>query len=140
VNRDRRAQVVPNTRRETLQKEILNGINFGSRVYTDEAVAYDTLKAKYVHGTVNHIDHYVRGQVHTNCLENFWSLMKRNLAGTYVAVEPFHLDRYLDEQMFRFNKPPKQDRRTAIQQSSLAGCGSSPDYANLTGTGSATSH
>jgi hypothetical protein len=103
VNRDRRAQVVPNTRRETLQKEILNGINFGSRVYTDEAVAYDTLKAKYVHGTVNHIDHYVRGQVHTNCLENFWSLMKRNLAGTYVAVEPFHLDRYLDEQMFRFN-------------------------------------
>jgi hypothetical protein len=58
---------------------------------------------KYVHETVNHIDHYVRGQVHTNSLENFWSMMKRNLAGTYVAVEPFHLDRYLDEQMFRFN-------------------------------------
>jgi len=45
----------------------------------------------------------VRGDVHTNSLENFWSLTKRNLSGTYVAVEPFHLDRYLDEQMFRFN-------------------------------------
>jgi transposase-like protein len=98
-----RAKVVPNTRRDTLQTEILNGIHHGSRIYTDQAVAYDTLKAKYIHETVNHADEYVRGQVHTNCLENFWSLMKRNLAGTYVAVEPFHLDRYIDEQAFRFN-------------------------------------
>jgi transposase-like protein len=102
-SRQVRAKVVPNTRRETLQTEILNGIQHGSRIYTDQAVAYDTLKAKYIHETVNHADEYVRGQVHTNCLENFWSLMKRNLAGTYVAVEPFHLDRYIDEQAFRFN-------------------------------------
>jgi hypothetical protein len=93
TSREVRAKVVPNTRRETLQTEILNGIHHGSRIYSDEAVAYDTLKAKYVHETVNHADEYVRGQVHTNCLENFWSLTKRNLAGTYVAVEPFHLDR-----------------------------------------------
>jgi hypothetical protein len=66
-------------------------------------VAYDTLKDKFVHETVNHLDAYVRGQVHTNCLENFWSLTKRTLNGTYVAVEPFHLDRYIDEQAFRFN-------------------------------------
>lgn len=52
---------------------------------------------------MNHAETYVNGEVHTNSLENFWSLMKRNLSGTYVAVEPFHLDRYLDEQIFRFN-------------------------------------
>src|SRR6202040_3887578 len=97
------------TRRETLQAEILNGIHFGSRIYSDQAVAYDSLKKHYIHETVSHADEYVRGQVHTNCLENFWSLMKRNLAGTYVAVEPFHLDRYLDEQMFRFNNRATKD-------------------------------
>ncbi len=74
-----------------------------------QTLAYDTLKAKYVHETVNHIDAYVRGQVHTNSLENFWSLTKRSLKGTYVCVEPFHLDRYLDEQMFRFNNRATKD-------------------------------
>jgi hypothetical protein len=58
---------------------------------------------------VNHLDNYVRGQVHTNCLENFWSLTKRTLRGTYVAVEPFHLDRYVDEQVFRFNHRATKD-------------------------------
>jgi transposase-like protein len=66
-------------------------------------VAYNEVGWRYVHDTVNHAETYVNGQVHTNSLENFWSLMKRNLSGTYVAVEPFHLDRYLDEQVFRFN-------------------------------------
>ncbi len=78
-------------------------------VYSDQAVAYDKLKENYIHETVNHVDAYVRGNVHTNGLENFWSLMKRNLAGTYVCVEPFHLDRYLDEQMFRFNNRATKD-------------------------------
>ena len=104
-----RAQVVPNVKRETLQNEILNHIEWGSSIYTDQATAYETLKEKYVHETVNHIDSYVRGQVHTNCLENFWSLTKRTLKGTYVCVEPFHLDRYLDEQMFRFNNRATKD-------------------------------
>jgi transposase-like protein len=101
--REVRAKVVPNVKRETLQKEILKNVKYGSAVYTDQAVAYDTLKRKYIHDTVNHAETYVNGRVHTNSLENFWSLMKRNLAGTYVAVEPFHLDRYIDEQAFRFN-------------------------------------
>jgi transposase-like protein len=108
-SRQVRAKVVPNVKRETLQNEILNNVEHGSAVYTDEAVAYDTLKSKYIHETVNHIDAYVRGQVHTNCLENFWSLTKRSLKGTYVCVEPFHLDRYLDEQMFRFNNRATKD-------------------------------
>jgi transposase-like protein len=108
-SRQVRAKVVPNVKRETLQNEILNNVKFGSAVYTDQAVAYDTLHRRYIHDTVNHATEYVNGRVHTNGLENFWSLMKRNLAGTYVAVEPFHLDRYLDEQMFRFNNRATKD-------------------------------
>lgn len=102
-SRQVRAKVVPNTKRETLQKEILANVKYGSKVYTDEAVGYDLLRRRYIHDTVNHMETYVKGNVHTNSLENFWSLTKRTLTGTYVAVEPFHLDRYLDEQMFRFN-------------------------------------
>ena len=102
-SRQVRAKVIPNVKRETLQNEILGNVKFGSSIYTDQAVGYDTLKSRYIHDTVNHVETYVKGRVHTNGLENFWSLMKRNLVGTYVAVEPFHLDRYLDEQMFRFN-------------------------------------
>jgi transposase-like protein len=138
-SRQIRAKVVPNTRRETLQKEILNGIHFGSRIYSDQAVAYDTLKAKYIHETVNHADEYVRGQVHTNCLENFWSLTKRNLAGTYVAVEPFHLDRYLDEQMFRFNNRQNKNDAQRFTKVLSQVAGRRLTYAELTGTGSATS-
>jgi transposase-like protein len=108
-SRQVRAKVVPNVKRETLQNEILQNVKYGSAVYTDQAVGYDTLHRRYIHDTVNHAETYVKGRVHTNGLENFWSLMKRNLAGTYVAVEPFHLDRYLDEQMFRFNNRATKD-------------------------------
>jgi transposase-like protein len=110
-SRQVRAKVVPNVKRETLQKEILQNVKYGSAVYTDQAVGYDTLHRCYIHETVNHAETYVKGRVHTNGLENFWSLMKRNLAGTYVAVEPFHLDRYLDEQMFRFNNRATKDNQ-----------------------------
>lgn len=104
-----RATVVPNVKRETLQNEILNNIEYGSTIYSDQAVSYNALRDKYVHETVSHVDSYVRGQVHTNCLENFWSLTKRTLRGTYVCVEPFHLDRYVDEQVFRFNNRATRD-------------------------------
>jgi transposase-like protein len=104
-----RATVVQNVKRETLQNEILNSIAHGSTIYSDQAVSYDKLRDHFVHETVNHTTEYVNGQVHTNCLENFWSLMKRNLRGTYVAVEPFHLDRYVDEQVFRFNHRATED-------------------------------
>jgi transposase-like protein len=99
-----RAKLVPNVKRETLQKEVLDRVGFGATIYTDGWLGYDGLKkAEFVHETVNHVEEYVRGNVHTQGIENFWSLLKRGLNGTYVAVEPFHLDRYLDEQMFRFN-------------------------------------
>jgi len=135
-----RAKVVPNVQRETLQSEILNSIKDRSTIYTDRAPAYDRLgqeEGGYVHETVNHVEEYVRGQVHTQGIENFWSLVKRGLKGTYVAVEPFHLDRYLDEQVFRYNNRATKDNpltdadRFALAVSQISG--KRLTYAELTG-------
>ncbi len=104
-----RATVVPNIKRETLQNEVLKNVRYGSTVYSDNAVGYDLLHYRFVHEFVNHAERYVNGRVHTNGLENFWSLFKRGLKGTYVAVEPFHLFRYVDEQAFRFNNRATKD-------------------------------
>jgi len=90
-------------KRAILQAEILKQVQLGSKVYTDESPVYLGLAEKYAHELVNHLQHYVDGRVHTNGLENFWSLLKRGLNGTYVSVEPFHLFRYVDEQAFRYN-------------------------------------
>jgi len=98
-----RATVVPNTKRETLQAEILKQVEEGSVMYTDESTSYMGLTKKFAHQVVNHLEKYVDGRVSTNGIENFWSLLKRGLNGTYVAVEPFHLFRYVDEQVFRYN-------------------------------------
>jgi transposase-like protein len=97
-----RTTVIPAINRETLQGEILKHVEFGSKIFTDEARPYRGLPSDYIHDFVNHLEKYVNGRVHTNGLENFWSLSKRTIRGTYVAVEPFHLFRYLDEQVFRF--------------------------------------
>jgi transposase-like protein len=105
-----RATVVPNTRRETLQTKILNDVFPGSKIYTDEHNGYMGLEAKFAHEVVNHLETYVDGKVHTNGIENFWSLLKRGLKGTYVAVEPFHLFRYVDEQAFRYNHRGSKDK------------------------------
>jgi transposase-like protein len=132
-----RAEVVPNVKRETLQALVLKNVRYGSSVYTDNAVAYDMLKYKFVHEVVNHANEYVRGRVHTNGLESFWSLLKRNIRGTYVAVEPFHLHRYLDEQVFRYNnrgskdEPVNDSQRFAIAMSQLGG--KRLTYSELTG-------
>ena len=109
-SRQVRAKVIPNAKREVLQREIISEIEKGSTVYTDGWSGYDDLKAQdYVHETVNHVKEYVRGQVHTQGMENFWSLLKRGLTGTYIAVEPFHLERYVDEQVFRYNNRATKD-------------------------------
>jgi transposase-like protein len=105
-----RAAVVPNVERLTLQNAVLNNIHHGTNVYTDQAHAYQRLNRTYVHEVVNHTETYVRGRVHTNGIENFWSLLKRTLSGTYVAVEPFHLERYVDEQVFRYNFRKHEDK------------------------------
>ncbi|MDR3413539.1 MAG: IS1595 family transposase [Formivibrio sp.] len=105
-----RAKVIPDVSRLTLQGEILKKVSKAAPVYTDSAQGYNRMAIKgFVHETVNHMEEYVRGEVHTNGIENFWSLLKRTLGGTYVAVEPFHMDAYLDEQMFRFNNRATKD-------------------------------
>jgi transposase-like protein len=105
-----RAKVMPNVTREALQSEILKQVKFGTKVYTDDAVAYEQgLQRRYVHEFVNKTEAYVSGRVHVNGVENFWSLLKRGLKGTYVAVEPFHLERYVDEQVFRYNNRATKD-------------------------------
>ena len=98
-----RTRIVPNTKRWALVGKMKEHVEMGSNVYTDSLPTYSSLNHMFVHQFVDHAEEYARGNVHTNGLENYWSLLKRALMGTYVAVEPFHLFRYLDEQAFRFN-------------------------------------
>jgi transposase-like protein len=99
-----RAQVIPNRERKTLDEILQRFVKFGSTVYTDDHVGYMGLRTRFTHEAINkQLTGYVQGRVHTQSIENFWSLLKRGLAGTYVAVEPEHLARYIDEQVFRFN-------------------------------------
>jgi transposase-like protein len=98
-----RTQVIPDREKSTFHTMVKENVEFGSHLSTDDCHSYWGLDKEYVHKIVDHAERYVDGQVHTNSLENFWSLLKRGLKGTYVAVEPFHLFRYLDEQCFRFN-------------------------------------
>ena len=95
-------KVIDNTKKKTLQKEVREHALAGSALFTDALKSYEGLD-EFQHEVVDHAVSYVEGEVHTNGLENFWSLLKRGLKGTYVSVEPFHLFRYLDEQGYRFN-------------------------------------
>jgi len=132
-----RAKVVPNVSRVALQEAILKNVTPFAKVYTDEHSGYDGLSRNFVHKVINHSHEYVRGQVHTQGIENFWSLLKRTLRGTYVAVEPFHLDQYLSEQVFRYNNRATVDNpltdadRFALAVSQVAG--KRLTYAELTG-------
>jgi transposase-like protein len=98
-----RVRVIPNRRKQALQAEVKKHVEAGSALYTDALLSYEGLAGDYAHRVVDHAVAYVDGRVHTNGLENFWSLLKRGISGTYVSVEPFHLFRYLDEQAYRFN-------------------------------------
>jgi transposase-like protein len=97
-----RTKVIDNTKKKTLQREVREHVLAGSALFTDALQSYQGLD-EFQHEVVDHAVEYVHGEVHTNGLENFWSLLKRSIKGTYVSVEPFHLFRYLDEQAFRYN-------------------------------------
>lgn len=99
-----RASVVGSTDANTLLPAVRRNVEYGETVYTDEAAAYSELCLTHLHAAVDHARQYVDGNVHTNGLENFWALLKRALGGTYVSVAPYHLQRYVAEQVFRFNK------------------------------------
>ena len=97
-----RATVVPSRKKGALQPEVRKHVEAGSALYTDALKSYEGLN-EFEHGVIDHAEKYVDGKIHTNGMENFWSLLKRSINGTYVSVEPFHLFRYLDEQVYRFN-------------------------------------
>lgn len=103
------AMAVANPRRSTLTAKVHENVEPGSAVYTDALASYDHLHSHFAHESINHLVCYAKENVHTNGMENFWSLLKRTIRGTYVSVEPFHLFRYLDEQAFRFNERKNTD-------------------------------
>ena len=98
-----RTKIVADRKQETLHGNVRANVEAGTALFTDTFGAYKGLQGEFEHQVVDHALRYVDGRVHTNGLENFWSLLKRALGGTYIAVEPFHLFRYLDEQAFRYN-------------------------------------
>jgi transposase-like protein len=127
-----RLRHVANTQRETLQGVVREYVEGGSYVYSDAWVAYNGLDREYIHQVIDHAETYVNGNIHTNGIENFWSLLKRGLKGTYISVEPFHLFRYLDEQAFRFNERKQNDGGRFI--SAMQGItGKRVTYEKLTG-------
>ncbi len=104
-----RTVVIANRKKKALQAEVKKHVEAGAALYTDALLSYEGLAGDYAHQVVDHAVQYVDGRVHTNGLENFWSLLKRGIAGTYVSVEPFHLFRYLDEQAYRYNNRKMTD-------------------------------
>lgn len=128
-----RAKIVKSTRRGHLVPEIRENVELGSDLYTDSHPSYWGL-TEYAHEFINHAEAYVRGKVHTNGMENFWSLLKRAIKGTYVAVEPFHLAPYVDEQAFRYNH--RKDADSGRFQRVVGGIvGKRLTYKQLTGAG-----
>jgi transposase-like protein len=128
-----RATTVDTRKKRDLQKHVREAVEAGAAIFSDELKSYDGLDDDYKHAVINHAIEYVNGNVHTNTIENFWSLLKRGLHGTYVSVEPFHLFRYLDEQSFRYNYRKEFDDadRFSMVVSQIAG--KRLTYAELTG-------
>lgn len=110
-----RASVVPDVSRKVLSTKIRQNVAKGSEVISDAWRGYNGLEKEYIRGVIEHAEKYVEGHVHTNGIENFWSLLKRAIKGTYVSVEPFHLFRYLDEEAFRFNSRKASDAERFIR-------------------------
>jgi len=128
-----RTVVVANRRRSAMQAEVRKHVEAGAALYTDALLSYEGLATDYAHKVVNHAAQYVDGRVHTNSLDNFWSLLKRGVSGTYVSVEPFHLFRYLDEQMFRFNNRKDLDDAGRFDLAVSQIVGKRLTFAELTG-------
>ncbi|MGL5935131.1 MAG: IS1595 family transposase [Cetobacterium sp.] len=117
-----RTMVVGKHTKKELQKQVRDHVEAGSAIFSDELKSYEGLEGDYQHSVINHAVQYVNENVHTNTMENFWSLLKRGLQGTYISVEPFHLFRYLDEQAFRYNNRKMTDpERFAIVMKQIVG-------------------
>jgi transposase-like protein len=128
-----RTAVITTRKKAALQSQVKAHVEAGAALYTDALQSYDGLAQEYAHKVIDHAEKYVDGRIHTNGLENFWSLMKRGIAGTYVSVEPFHLFRYLDEQMFRFNNRKDLDDAGRFSLAVSQIVGKRLTFAELTG-------
>jgi transposase-like protein len=132
-----RASIIKSRHRPHIDQVMIANVTEGARIITDEFSVYPNLTTKYIHEVINHTESYVQAHIHTNGIENFWSLLKRGLNGTYVSVEPFHLSRYVEEQVFRYNNRATRDNpltdldRFARAVSQIAG--KRLTYAELTG-------
>ena len=128
-----RTVVVANRTKHALQAEVKKHVEAGAALYTDALLSYSGLASEYAHKVVDHAVEYVNGRVHTNGLENFWSLLKRGINGTYVSVEPFHLFRYLDEQSFRYNNRLNMNDTARFSAALSQMAGKRLTYAEVTG-------
>jgi transposase-like protein len=130
-----KAKVVSGRKKDHIDPVMTENVGAGSNIITDEFPTYSFLSTPYNREVINHAVEYVNGQVHTNGIENFWSLLKRSLGGTYISVEPFHLDAYVSEQVFRYN-----NRKDSADSTRFASClmgiqGKRPTYSEITGRG-----
>jgi transposase-like protein len=128
-----RTSVLPNRKRKALHAEVRKHVEAGSALYTDALLSYEGLGGDFAHQVVDHAVQYVDGKIHTNGLENFWSLLKRGINGTYVSVEPFHLFRYLDEQAYRYNNRKEMDDFDRFKLACSQIVGKRLTWDNLTG-------
>jgi len=135
-----RTSVVSSRKKRVLQEEVRKHVTAGSALYSDALLSYEGLATDYAHKVVDHAVQYVDGRVHTNGLENFWSLLKRGISGTYVSVEPFHLFCYLDEQSFRYNSRKYLDDAGRFTLGMSQVSGKRLTYSELTGKNESPRH
>lgn len=129
-----RASVVDKRKKKQLQAHVRDNVEAKSSLYTDSLKSYEGLGGEYAHQVIDHAIAYVDGQTHTNNCENFWSLLKRGLKGTYVSVEPYHLFRYVDEQAFRYNNRKDMNDADRFVLAMQQAVGKRLTYSELTGS------
>jgi transposase-like protein len=130
-----KAQVIKDRKRPQIDPVMTENVEAGSHIITDELTTYGFLETPYNREVINHALEYVNGHVHTNGIENFWSLLKRSLGGTYISVEPFHLDAYVSEQVFRYNNRKDSDDSTRFATCVMGIQGRRLTYEQITGRG-----
>jgi hypothetical protein len=128
-----RATTIKDRKSPSMKPALHNNVEAGSHLITDEHTTYSFISEPYMHEVINHVEGYVRGHIHTNGIENFWSCLKRGLNGTYISVEPFHLDAYVAEQVFRFNNRHKNTDATRFAKVVSQVTGKRLTYAEVTG-------
>jgi transposase-like protein len=133
-----KAKMIENRQKPVIDPVVTESIESGSHIITDQYNVYPNLTTPYYHEVINHMEAYVQGHVHTNGIENFWSCLKRGLTGTYISVEPFHLDAYVAEQVFRYNHRHKNTDATRFAKVLSQVTGKRLTYAEITGKVAAT--